>query len=179
MRARARRPPWPAGRLSRRRRRRTSGSCSTPSRGRSARSGSGRGGSASRSVARSAGASSPADRTYTPQNGVRSALANRLLAYRVALELQQRRGGRRGRDPSFRLAEIGERLLRCLVRHQVDRRADDDSASWDDYQLAGRAGVSVRQTRELYEEIGLGGLVREALDLLEERGLVSIARKSP
>ena len=87
-------------------------------------------------------------------------MANRLLAYRVALELQQRRGGRRGRDPSFRLAEIGERLLRCLVRQQLDRRGDDDPASWDDYQLACRAGVCVRQTRELYEEIGLGGLVR-------------------
>jgi len=106
-------------------------------------------------------------------------LANRLLAYRVALELQQRRGGRRGRDPSFRLAEVGERLLRCLVRHQAAGGSADDLAGWDDYQLATRAAVSVRQTRELYEEIGFGALVREALDLLEERGLVSIARKSP
>jgi hypothetical protein len=106
-------------------------------------------------------------------------LANRLLAYRVALELQQRRGGRRGRDPSFRLAEVGERLLRCLVRHRAAGGSGDELAGWDDYQLASRAAVSVRQTRELYEEIGLGALVREALDLLEEQGLVSIARKSP
>jgi hypothetical protein len=106
-------------------------------------------------------------------------LANRLLAYRVALELQHRRGGRRGRDPSFRLADVGERLLRCVVRHHATAATADDLAGWDDYQLATRAGVSIRQTRELYEEIGLGALVREALDLLEEQRLVSIALKSP
>ena len=105
-------------------------------------------------------------------------MANRLLAYRVALELQHRRGGRRGPDPSFRLADVGERLLRCVVRQHAGGAADD-LAGWDDYQLASRAAVSVRQTRELYEEIGLGALVREALDLLEEQRLVSIARKSP
>jgi hypothetical protein len=106
-------------------------------------------------------------------------LANRLLAYRVALELQHRRGGRRGRDPSFRLADVGERLLRCVVRQHAADGTAEGLADWDDYKLATRAAVSVRQTRELYEEIGLGALVREALDLLEEQGLVSIARKSP
>jgi hypothetical protein len=105
-------------------------------------------------------------------------LANRLLAYRVALELQGRRRGRGGREPSFRLADVGERLLRAVVRAHVATEAAGVIA-WDDYQLATRASVSIRQTRELYEEIGLGILVREALDLLEERKLVSIAEKAP
>jgi len=105
-------------------------------------------------------------------------LANRLLAYRVALEMERRRG-RGGRRPSYRLTDVAARLLKCAARQQ---QAGGESAralaGWNDYQLAVRSGVSVRQTAELYEEIGLGVLVREALDQLEERGLVRISRKA-
>jgi hypothetical protein len=102
-------------------------------------------------------------------------LANRLLAYRVALELEARArvGRRRGRRLST--SEMGERILKHLV--VAECRGESLSQS-DDYELASRAGVSVRQTRELYEEIGFGALVREVLDGLEERGLVAISRKT-
>lgn len=104
-------------------------------------------------------------------------MANRLVAFRVALELQGRRG-RGGRAPSFDMSDLTGRLLRCLARaHRDDRVAD--LAAWDDYELATQAGVSVRQTRELYEEAGMGLLVREALDVLRERDLISVARCSP
>lgn len=103
-------------------------------------------------------------------------MANPLLAYRVALEMQQRRRGRGGREPSYRLADVSQRLLRCIVRAHAT--GNTDLTSLDDYQLATRARVSQRQTRELYEEIDLGILVREALDWLEENHLVSIAHKA-
>jgi hypothetical protein len=105
-------------------------------------------------------------------------LANRLLAYRVAMELDGRRG-RRGRQPSYRLADVAERLLKCTARQAAAGDGSGDAmAAWTDYQLAVAAGVSVRQTAELYEEIGLGALVREALDRLEERRLLTVAAKS-
>jgi hypothetical protein len=108
----------------------------------------------------------------------RPPLANRLLAYRVALELDRRRG-RRQRRPSYRLADVAEKLLRCAVRCQSAGDAQArEMTGWTDYELATRAGVSARQTRELYEEIGLGALVREALDGLAERGYVKVAGKS-
>jgi hypothetical protein len=105
-------------------------------------------------------------------------LANRLLAYRVAMELEGRRV-RRGRGPSYRLSDVADRLLRCAARQHLggEERAAE-MAGWTDYQLAVAAGVSVRQTNELYEEVGLGALVREALDLLEERRLLSVAAKA-
>ena len=105
-------------------------------------------------------------------------MANRLLAYRVAMEVEGRRG-RRGRRPSYRLSDVADRLLRCVVRQQVAGGAQAEAlAGWTDYELALGAGLSVRQTAELYEEIGLGMLVREALDVLGERGLVTIGRKA-
>jgi len=104
-------------------------------------------------------------------------MANPLLAYRVALEMQQRRRGRGGREPAYRLADVSERLLRCVVRAHATGHAD--LTSLDDYQLAICARVSQLQTRELYEEIGLGILVREALDWLGEQHLVSISHKAP
>jgi hypothetical protein len=102
-------------------------------------------------------------------------LANRLLAYRVALELDARSriGRRRGRR--LRAADMAELILKHLV---VAERRGETLDETDDYELATKAGVSVRQTRELYEEIGFGTLVREVLDGLDERGLVSIARKT-
>jgi hypothetical protein len=102
-------------------------------------------------------------------------LANRLLAYRVALELEarSRMGRRRGRR--LRASEMGELILKHLV---VSERRGESYDEADDYDLATKAGVSVRQTRELYEEIGFGALVREVLDGLGERGLVTIARKT-
>jgi hypothetical protein len=105
-------------------------------------------------------------------------LANRLLAYRVAMELEGRRG-RRGRRPSYRLSDVANRLLRCVVRSQAagEQRASE-LAGWTDYQLSVASGLSLRHTAELYEEIGLGALVREALDVLAEQGLVRIATKA-
>jgi hypothetical protein len=105
-------------------------------------------------------------------------LANRLLAYRVALEMEARsRTGRRGRR--LRVPEVADRLLRCLVRSEL---AGDEATgrldSIDDYELATQARVSVRQTRELYEEIGMGFFVREVLDGLLERDLIRVARRS-
>ena len=105
-------------------------------------------------------------------------MANRLLAYRVALEMERRRG-RGGRRPSYRLTDVADRLLSCVVRRQ---QAGGDTArglaATTDYQLAVCAGVSVRQTAELYEEVGLGFLVREALDRLEGSGLLRVSRKA-
>jgi hypothetical protein len=76
------------------------------------------------------------------------------------------------------MSGVTQRLLRCVaLAHRDDRAAD--LAAWDDYELATRAGVSVRQTRELYEEVGMGLLVREALALLRERNLVQVAHWSP
>ena len=102
-------------------------------------------------------------------------MANRLLAYRVALELEARSriGRRRGRR--LRTSEMGELILKHLV---LAERRGESLEETDDYDLATRAGVSVRQTRELYEEIGFGALVREVLDGLAERGLLSISRRT-
>jgi hypothetical protein len=102
-------------------------------------------------------------------------LANRLLAYRVALELEARArvGRRRGRRLSA--SEMAGLILKHLV---VAERRGESLAQNDDYELASSAGVSVGQTRELYEEIGFGALVREVLDGLAERGLVTISRKT-
>src|SRR5688500_8114777 len=88
-------------------------------------------------------------------------LANRLLAYRVALELEARSriGRRRGRR--LRASEMAELLMKHLI---LAERRGESLEQTDDYDLATRAGVSVRQTRELYEEIGFGALVREVLD---------------
>lgn len=105
-------------------------------------------------------------------------MANRLLAYRVALEVEGRRG-RRGRRPSYRLADVSERLLRCVVRQQLAGGAPAaELVGWTDYRLAVAARVSLRQTEELYEEVGLGALVREGLDRLEERRFVRVAAKA-
>lgn len=102
-------------------------------------------------------------------------MANRLLAYRVALELDARSriGRRRGRR--MRASEMADLIVKHVV---VAERRGESLDDMDDYELATRAGVSVRQTRELYEEIGFGALVREVLDGLAERGLVAIARKT-
>ena len=102
-------------------------------------------------------------------------LANRLLAYRVALELEARSriGRRRGRR--LRASDMALLILKHLAL--AERRGEPLDGD-DDYELATAAGVSVRQTRELYEEIGFGALVREVLDGLGERGLVTIARKT-
>lgn len=105
-------------------------------------------------------------------------MANRLLAYRVAMEIEGRRG-RRGRRPSYRLGDVAARLLRCVARAQAAGGEPAAAlAGWTDYQLSVAAGLSVRQTAELYEEIGLGALAREALDQLAERGLVLVDRKA-
>lgn len=105
-------------------------------------------------------------------------MANRLLAYRVAMEIEGRHG-RRPRRPSYRLSDVADRLLRCLARAQAAGGEQADApAGWTDYQLSVAAGLSVRQTAELYEEIGLGPLVREALDRLAERRLVVVGRKA-
>lgn len=105
-------------------------------------------------------------------------MANRLPAYRVVMEMERRRG--RGlRRPSYRLSDVAERLLRRVAQQHV--QGEDGAAElagWTDYQLAVAAGVSVRQTSELYEEVGLGVLVREAIDLLEERRLVAVSAKA-
>ena len=102
-------------------------------------------------------------------------MANRLLAYRVALELEARSriGRRRGRR--LRTSEMAELILKQVV---LAERCGERLDEVDDYELATKAGVSVRQTRELYEEIGFGALVREVLDGLDERGLVAIGRKT-
>lgn len=104
-------------------------------------------------------------------------MANRLLAYRVALEMEARaRIGRRARK--LRVPEVADRLLRWLVRAELaggERATALDAI--DDYDLAARSGVSVRQTRELYEEIGMGAFVREVLDGMVERGLIRVARR--
>jgi hypothetical protein len=92
------------------------------------------------------------------------------------MEVEGRRGWR-GRRPSYRLADVAGRLLRCAARQAADGSAEV-MAVWTDYQLAVAAGVSVRQTNELYEEIGLGALVREALDRLEDRRLLTVAAKA-
>ena len=104
-------------------------------------------------------------------------MANRLLAYRVALEMEARaRIGRRGRR--LRVPEVADRLLRWLVRAEVSAGAAATALEEiDDYELATRAGVSVRQTRELYEEIAMGAFVREVLDGMVERGLIRVARR--
>jgi hypothetical protein len=104
-------------------------------------------------------------------------LANRLLAYRVALEMEARaRVGRRSRK--LTVPEVSDRILRYLVRAE---RAGGDLGtgleSIDDYELATRAQVSVRQTRELYEEVGTGAFVREVLDGMIERELIRVARR--
>ena len=99
-----------------------------------------------------------------------AAVANRLIAYRVVAEMERRSG--RGRRPRLTMPEITERLLKCLVR------SGEGKVDWNDYQLAGRAQVSVRQTAELYEEVGLGALVREALDHLHAQGLITIERRA-
>jgi hypothetical protein len=70
---------------------------------------------------------------------------------------------------------MAELLLKHVVLAEQRGECLDET---DDYELATRAGVSLRQTRELYEEIGFGALVREVLDGLGERGLVAIARKT-
>jgi hypothetical protein len=74
---------------------------------------------------------------------------------------------------------VADRLLSCVVRRQ---QAGGDTArglaATTDYQLAVCAGVSVRQTAELYEEVGLGFLVREALDRLEGSCLLRVSRKA-
>src|SRR5262245_60478908 len=104
-------------------------------------------------------------------------LANRLLAYRVALEMEARAWiGRRG--PKLRVPDVADRLLRYLVRAEL---AGGDAAraldTIDDYELATRAQVSVRQTRELYDEIGMGVFVRDVLDGMVERQLIRVARR--
>lgn len=88
------------------------------------------------------------------------------MAYRVAMELGGRRA-RAGRRPLYRLTDVADRLLRCVVEGQAAGGARSvELVGWTDYQLAVAAGLSLRQTAELYEEIGLGALVREALDRL-------------
>jgi hypothetical protein len=104
-------------------------------------------------------------------------LANRLLAYRVALEMEARARVRH-RDPNLRVPEVADRLLRYLVRVELaGGDATTGLESIDDYELATRARVSVRQTRELYEEIGMGAFVREVLDGMVDRELIRIARR--
>jgi hypothetical protein len=104
-------------------------------------------------------------------------LANRLLAYRVALELEARaRIGRRGRR--LRVPEVADRLLHCLVRAELaGGEVTAGLETIDDYELATRAQVSVRQTQELYEEVGMGAFVRDVLDGMVERQLIRIARR--
>ena len=100
------------------------------------------------------------------------------MANRVAMELDSRRG-RGGRRPSYRLPDVAARLLRGVVRqHATGAESAAQLRGWNDYELAVASRVSVRQTAELYEEIGLGLLVREALDRLEEKGMLQIERKS-
>jgi hypothetical protein len=104
-------------------------------------------------------------------------LANRLLAYRVALEMEARaRIGRRGRP--LRVPEVADRLLRYLVQTELaGGEVTRTLETIDDYELATRARVSVRQTRELYEEVAMGLFVREVLDGMVGRELIRIARR--
>lgn len=105
-------------------------------------------------------------------------MANRLLAYRVALDLDGRRRGRGTRHPSPSIANLAEQLLGCLVRQQI--KVDPATPrAWCDYDLATRAGISDRQTIELFEECGNGAIIREALDRLAERGWLTIDDAPP
>lgn len=104
-------------------------------------------------------------------------MANRLIVYRVAVEGDRwgrRRGGPRGKLSANQVANL---LLRELAR-AARADAGAGAADRDDYDLASAAGISARQTGELYEESGVGPFVRDVLIVLEREGLVRIARKS-
>ena len=107
-------------------------------------------------------------------------MANRMVSYRIATEFE--RGRSRFRRPvRLTLNQISEKVLHAVV--QAQRGPNPQILdSMTDYSLATRAGVSVRQTSELYEEIGLGVIVRSALDKLRESDLIvveSMALRGP
>lgn len=102
-------------------------------------------------------------------------MSSRLFAYRVAIDAEKL-GTRRWRPRRLSASSIGDLFLRELARA---RRASNAAiGDLDDYEIAARAGISVRQTAELYEESGVGPFVRDVLDGLEREGMVTIGRKS-
>ena len=104
-------------------------------------------------------------------------MANRIVSYRIATEFE--RGRSRLRRPvRMTVTQIAERVLHTVVRVQLGESPGMLDAMTD-YALASRAGVCVRQTLELYEEIGLGVIVRGALDKLIEEDFIAVDARTP
>ena len=104
-------------------------------------------------------------------------MANRMVSYRIAAEFE--RGKSRFRRPvRLTVTQISERVLQAVVQVQLGPNPYLLD-SMTDYSLAAQAGVSVRQTSELYEEIGLGIIVRSALDKLRDEDLIVVESLAP
>lgn len=95
----------------------------------------------------------------------------RLVAYRVAVD-SQRSGRSRGAAPRRSIVETRRRLIGFLAH----RPADAEPVA-NDYLVGVGAGISARQTPELYEESGTGPFVREVLANLEREGLIRVGKK--